>query len=476
MLNTLNLQKLLSISALCATLLLLHGCGSKVDCNGNKVKENAIKIIQSHLNDAVWYKEMHAALTGKPELSGVKTLSRNDELKQSQCSAKYSFIYNGKQREVDTTYELVYLQDKDDVEVKVDVGGIKSALMGIVMREAPIRNGVEEIMDPKTGNLDHTVEWKNGIQDGVQKFYNPANNKLIAQVDVVNNQKSGSEKRWTADGSVLLTDINWVNGKANGIEKQWDETENKISTELNWKGGKQTGFQRTYNYGSGSYEEFQYKDGMLDGKYNRYQRRVDTAVQNDSKTFLQAVKTYKNGKLDGLNQEFDEMGSLTSQNKYKEDHEEFIYGSQAEATEAIHAINAANAENKTNAAEVAEGINLAFRPSPSSTNSTNPTLLISPSAHAADHVGQCVFPKTKVAKSGRTEFVSPVVILSSPQAKQGETLKLMSTFKIGVEEGGLVQLISVPDSDKPDPDKYAGKVVGWAKLSNFVFQEPRNCN
>lgn len=476
MLNTLNLQKLLPISALCIAGLLLQGCGSKVDCNGNKVKENAVEIIQSHLNDAVWYKEMHAALTGKPELSSVKTLSRNDELKQSQCSAKYSFIYNGKQREVDAAYELAYLQDKNDVEVKVDVDGIKSALMGIVMREAPVRNGVEEIMDPKTGNLDHTVEWKNGIQDGVQKFYNPANNKLIAQVDVANNQKSGSEKRWNVDGSVLLTDLNWVNGKANGVEKQWDESENKISTELIWKDGKQTGFQRTYNYGSGVYEEFQYKDGMLDGKYKRYQRRDGTSDQSFSKTFLQEVKAYKNGKLDGLSQAFDEMGNLVSQNKYKEDHEEFLYGSQDEATAAIHAINAANAANKTNAAKFAEGANAALRPIPSSTNSTNPASLASPSAHATDLVGQCIFPQTKIAKSGRMEFVKPVVILSSPQAKQGEAMKLMSTFKIGAEEGGMVQLVSVPDYDKPDPGQYAGKVVGWAKLSDFVFQEPRNCN
>jgi protein involved in sex pheromone biosynthesis len=36
------LQKQLSISAFCAIALLLQGCGSKVDCNGNKVKENAI--------------------------------------------------------------------------------------------------------------------------------------------------------------------------------------------------------------------------------------------------------------------------------------------------------------------------------------------------------------------------------------------------------------------------------------------------
>lgn len=102
--------------------------------------------------------------------------------------------------------------------------------------------------------------------------------------------------------------------------------------------------------------------------------------------------------------------------------------------------------------------------------------LLSTSAFAAGHADQCVFPKTKMMKNGRMEFLKPVVIFNSPQAKQGEPMKLMETFKIGAEEGGMVQLISVPDYDKPDPEKYAGKVVGWAKLSDFVFQELRNCN
>lgn len=96
-------------------------------------------------------------------------------------------------------------------------------------------------------------------------------------------------------------------------------------------------------------------------------------------------------------------------------------------------------------------------------------------AHAGSHVGQCVFPKT-VFKAGRMEFKQPVYLLSSPTATDKTQLTEFSAFSIKAESNGYVQLVTVPDYNAPDPMKGAGKVIGWAKLSDFKFQDLRNCN
>ncbi len=310
-----NLQKYLLISTLCVIGLVLQGCESKVDCNGNKVKENAIEIIQSHLNNAIWYREIHAAISGMPELTSIKTLSRNDELKQGQCSAKYTFMYNGKPREIDVPYDLAYLQDKDETEVKVAVGDVQSGVMAIVMTEPPIKNGVEKIMDPKTGNLQTKVEWKNGLEDGLVEIYNPAINKLIAQVNMVNGKKNGSEKRWSDDGSTLLIDLNWVDGKATGFEKHFDSTGQKLIVDLVWKDGKATGFQTVGSPGESStgYDEYQIKDGQFDGPHKKYLPRAFSPYG----MFLSKADNYKEGKLDGPAQEFNEAGKVVAESSYK---------------------------------------------------------------------------------------------------------------------------------------------------------------
>ncbi|MFZ6641786.1 hypothetical protein ACO0LL_18755 [Undibacterium sp. TC4M20W] len=96
--------------------------------------------------------------------------------------------------------------------------------------------------------------------------------------------------------------------------------------------------------------------------------------------------------------------------------------------------------------------------------------------YAAGHVGQCVAPKTKPGKNGRLEFKKPIFLLSSPKSTDQQELKTFSSFTIKAEADGYIQLVTVPDYEKPDPEKSAGKVVGWAKLSDFEFQDMRNCN
>lgn len=307
--------KTLPLALVLSTLFMLQGCGSKVDCNGSKVKEDAIDILQSHLDGAAWYKQMRAALSGAPELTSVKTLSRNDEVKQAVCSAKYTFTYNGKPREVDVAYELGYLQDKGETEVKVAVGDVMGAIMGIVMVEHPIKNGIEKIVDPKTGNLQHKIEWKNGVQDGVEEIYNTSTNKLIAEIHVTNGKKEGTEKRWSDDGSTLLVDLNWVDGKATGFEKKVDSVTQKTIVDLVWKDGKATGFQTVGATGELSigYDEYQLKDGQFDGVHKQYLSRHFAPYG----LFLSKVEIYKAGKLDGPVQEFSEDGKVVAETNFK---------------------------------------------------------------------------------------------------------------------------------------------------------------
>ncbi len=98
------------------------------------------------------------------------------------------------------------------------------------------------------------------------------------------------------------------------------------------------------------------------------------------------------------------------------------------------------------------------------------------SANAAGKVGQCVYPKTKIAKNGNLQFQNATYIFSEPKAtSSGQLLSSLSAFTIKAEKGSYIQLATVPNYDRPDPDKSAGKIIGWAKLSDFRLQDLRNC-
>ena len=296
-------NRLMTITAFCISVLLLQGCGNKVDCNSEKTKTDAIAIIQSNLAPMPWYQQIGGALSGSAELTNIKTTSRNDDIKQATCSATYSFTYNGKPREFEVTYYLAYLADKSETEVKVGLDRIVGSFVGMVNAEPPIKNGEEKIIDPKTGNLQHTIEWKNNVQDGTEKIYNPSTNKLIGEIHVANGQKVGSEKRWNTDGTVLLIDLYWVDGKATGFQKQYNASGDKLTTDLTFKDGKATGFQ-TVSTRSSEYEEFSFKDGQYDGAHKVYAMDGVTG-----KMFLRKTENYKAGKLDGPVQLFDESGN-----------------------------------------------------------------------------------------------------------------------------------------------------------------------
>jgi len=101
--------------------------------------------------------------------------------------------------------------------------------------------------------------------------------------------------------------------------------------------------------------------------------------------------------------------------------------------------------------------------------------LLSINALAAGNVGQCVFPKYEIQKNGNMKFKKPIPIYSAADMKSASTtLTKFDGFKVAKQSNGLVQLVEVPGADGSNPN--AGKPIGWAKLSDFDFQELRNCN
>lgn len=97
------------------------------------------------------------------------------------------------------------------------------------------------------------------------------------------------------------------------------------------------------------------------------------------------------------------------------------------------------------------------------------------SAQAASNIGQCVFPKVKVAKNGNLQFKKPISIYSAPDINSSKsTLTTLTGFSVAKEANDLVQLVEVAGAD--GSNARAGKSIGWAKLSDFDFQELRNCN
>jgi hypothetical protein len=105
-------------------------------------------------------------------------------------------------------------------------------------------------------------------------------------------------------------------------------------------------------------------------------------------------------------------------------------------------------------------------------------LLSASAASAAAKEGDCVYPKTKLTTLGTDRFARPVYLYSAPSASASKKLlTTLTAFSVqGVTSGGFIQLVTVPDYDKAEPNASAGKVLGWAKYSDFDQQALRNCS
>jgi hypothetical protein len=126
-------MKRVATAAIFLTLFFLGGCTSDVsDCNNSSVKESALDIIDSHLNQMPWYHEIRPNLS-KIEISNIKTTSINKEIKEKMCEAKYSASFFDKEIKIDFPYKLSYLEDKKDTEVSVNLEPIKSHYAALIM-------------------------------------------------------------------------------------------------------------------------------------------------------------------------------------------------------------------------------------------------------------------------------------------------------------------------------------------------------
>lgn len=263
--------------------VVLQGCAAKIDCNGEDEKKDVITILQQSLKTAPWYDEMIPAMSGEASITDVKTISKNDALKQAQCTAKYTFTYNKNQQQVDVEYQLAYLEDKKTVEVLAMADKAKAEVMFVAMKQAPIKNGVQKFFDAQTGKLIQTIDWLE-------------NKKL-------------SQKSWTSDGKTQIIDIKWDGDKSNGWEKYIGK-DGKLTKDLIWKDGRATGYQTSLFTDDGSPQElFTMKDGLYDGVHKQWSH--DSPPNN-----LILEETFKSGKLDGLQRKYIN-GKLDSEVMYK---------------------------------------------------------------------------------------------------------------------------------------------------------------
>ncbi|RFP18346.1 MULTISPECIES: toxin-antitoxin system YwqK family antitoxin [unclassified Duganella] len=308
----LGTSRIIPAVVLCLIGLTLQGCSPKVDCNGDKVKEDVLTILKENLDKAVWYKEGELAFSEKRAIGDVKTISKNEELKTASCSAQYSFTYNNTERKVPVDYNLSFLEDKKEVQVLADANSVKAGVMQLVMAQAPVKNGTQKIYDPGTGKLVQSIEWKD-------------------------NQRNGNQKMWLPDGATLVADINWINGKSNGWEKHPDSS-GKIVTDLTWKEGLATGYQTIFLINGSPMSYTTFKDGKKNGVH-----KVFSTMSSSSDSYVSIEDNYKADVLDGLQKTYYDA-KLEKEIVYKDG----VVVSETDKTNSNSAVNASSVDKCVN--------------------------------------------------------------------------------------------------------------------------------
>jgi antitoxin component YwqK of YwqJK toxin-antitoxin module len=269
----------------------LTACKGKVDCNDGSVKEDALEIIQSNLDKAVWYNEMKLAITGTSTLENIKTEHAAESGKRAECSATYLMTYNGKERSFNVEYELAYLEDKKETDVAVGIGAIQGGLMNMAASERPVKNGEEKLYGPNNKDLLVLRHWKNGREDGIQEFYSSATKSLIHQYTAQDGIKVGAEKAWLPDGT-LITDLVWKDGKADGSMRV-------------------DGSGNFYLHSLTPYTTVQLKNGVKEGPQRTFGSSHDGF-------YVSKVEHFKDGTLDGPTEHFDAAGEVVLHLQYSQ--------------------------------------------------------------------------------------------------------------------------------------------------------------
>lgn len=300
-----NIQIITKRLAVLLAIIGLTACGSSLDCNDKAKKEEALKIIQSHLNAAVWYNEMKMAIKGEPTLNKIKTIELDKERKQAECKGSYNYTYNEKDRSIDFAYYLDYLEDKKETEVKVTVQDVQAGLMSLVMFERPIKNGEEIIYNQNRSAVIAIRNWKANREHGVQQFFKETGS-MIREYNSVNGVKDGTEKIWL-DGE-LFNEVNWNAGKATGSLALYDDAP-FIPTQYPYtifqlKDGIKIGEAKTYDQSSKREkylrEILKFEDNELNG----------SSKQLSEEGHVIALFNYKQGKLDGHLQLLNDSGEV----------------------------------------------------------------------------------------------------------------------------------------------------------------------
>lgn len=342
------------------------------------------------------------------------------------------------------------------------------------------KDGSEKVWFAQTGSAVSSGEWKSGRKSGLEQRFNPHTNKLISEIHWADNQKLGRERHWDVEGNILLVDLDWSDGKKTGSSKagEWEESyvngelhgvrrhyvvrdseaassflgEEQIAQQLgggvvsgvgrpgfyvsqeeNWTNGKQEGTSRLLAPDGTVGSEAQYKDGkrisLREWDANRILRR-ESYFEPDNHDLPSSWGG------EAARRTYDAQGKLLDSLCFHDD-----------CSVLAHAF-----PNVSNTAVPREVTGAADTPSSG--------------AGTGSHVGQCVFPKTTVAKNGNLELRTPILILSSFKSKEGEPLKALTAFKVQAEEGPFIQLA----------DKDTGKPIGWSKFSDFELKDLRNCN
>ncbi|MCG9055158.1 hypothetical protein LH442_03985 [Laribacter hongkongensis] len=302
--NTLLKKLQLPLLSVCSVGLV--ACAKQVDCNSDDAKKDTVEILQSNLEQAAWYKDVKLAISNPPVLENIKTIAMDEQKKNAQCRGVYSFVYNQKPQQFDVDYNLTYLEDKKNAEVKVNVGNVKASFVALVISNPPIKNGEQKILDEKTGGVYQVLHWKDNFLEGMQETFNPENNALIHRFNAIAGKKTGVEQAWSPDGKQLLIDLNWIDGKPNGVEKQIRASDGKLLTDVVWKDGNATGFI----YDKNTETITQYKDGNKNGT------RKSFSPMAGGREYVRKVENFKNNELDGVTQEFDENGRVTNETRY----------------------------------------------------------------------------------------------------------------------------------------------------------------
>jgi hypothetical protein len=245
-----------AVFATCLVVVSIYGCSPKIDCDAAGTKTDVLTSIQQAIGATADFQETRLAMSGQAALLGAKLIASDGDSIQATCQADYVFIYNGKQRRIPVSYQVPPQSQDKAFDIKIDMEGVTTRFMELVIKEPAIKNGLVQRTDPDSGKVVETKQYKD--------------DQLVAS------------KTWSSDGKTLLSDMRWTNGKANGFENNQhgdlrvhsvykDGSENRktydttgaseiLISEGNFKDDKADGMQRDFRQGE-LFIESLYKDG-----------------------------------------------------------------------------------------------------------------------------------------------------------------------------------------------------------------------